>query len=119
MAKKKTTKKAAKKTATRSPARKATAKKHTLSEMDKKTIALVERTALMVQRKIKASSLPELKFPVRSLANVTYDKKVGFFELGKGRKVRALSFNTVKTFAQTLRLMSVSKEMIENDDFAT
>ena len=119
MAKKKTTKKAAKKTATRSPARKATAKKHTLSEMDKKTIALVERTALMVQRKIKASSLPELKFPVRSLTNVTYDKKVGFFELGKGRKVRALSFNTVKTFAQTLRLMSVSKEMIENDDFAT
>jgi DNA topoisomerase-6 subunit A len=119
MAKKKTTKKAAKKTATRSPARKATAKKHTLSEMDKKTITLVERTALMVQRKIKASRLPELKFPVRSLANVTYDKKVGFFELGKGRKVRALSFNTVKTFAQTLRLMSVSKEMIENDDFAT
>ena len=63
MAKKKTTKKAAKKTATRSPARKATAKKHTLSEMDKKTIALVERTALMVQRKIKASSLPGTQIP--------------------------------------------------------
>ncbi len=120
MAKKKSTrKKATKAAAKKAPQRKASAKKHTLSEMDKKTIKLVEHTAVTVQRKINGRSLPELKFPVRSLANVTYDKKVGFFELGKGRKVRALSFNTVKTFAQTLRLMSVSKEMIENNDFAT
>ena len=68
---------------------------------------------------IQRRNLPELKFPVRSLSNVTYDKRKGFFELGKGRKARALSVNTVKNFAQTLRLMSISKEMIENNDFAT
>jgi DNA topoisomerase-6 subunit A len=32
---------------------------------------------------------------------------------------RALSVNTVMSFALTLRLMSLSKEMVENDDFAT
>ena len=55
----------------------------------------------------------------RSLANVKYDTKKGYFELGSGRKARALSVNTVKNFAQTLRLMAISKEMVENSDFAT
>ena len=56
---------------------------------------------------------------MRSLSNVKYEKKTGYFELGRGRKSRALSVNTVKNFAQTLRLMSISKEMVENNDFAT
>ena len=73
----------------------------------------------MVHTKVSGGTLPELKFPVRSLSNVKYDQKIGYFELGKGRKARALTFNTVKTFAQTLRLMSVSKEMVQNNDFAT
>ncbi|MFT6714839.1 MAG: DNA topoisomerase-6 subunit A, partial [Planctomycetota bacterium] len=89
------------------------------SEHDTKTMNLVESTALRIQREIHRRTLPELKFPVRSLANVTYSKDVGYFELGSGTKVRHMSVNTVKNFAQTLRLMSVSKEMIENDDFAT
>jgi len=33
--------------------------------------------------------------------------------------VRTLTVNTVKTFAQSLRLMSLSKELIETNDFAT
>jgi DNA topoisomerase-6 subunit A len=90
-----------------------------LTPLDKKTIKLIDSTAVRVQKSIHKRVLPELKFPVRSLANVTYDKKVGYFELGRGRKSRALSVNTVKGFAQTLRLMSISKEMIENNDFAT
>jgi DNA topoisomerase VI subunit A len=90
-----------------------------LDSLDKKTIKLIDSTAERVQKSIFKRVLPELKFPVRSLANVSYDKKVGYFELGKGRKARALSVNTVKGFAQTLRLMSISKEMIANNDFAT
>ncbi|MDE0897110.1 MAG: hypothetical protein OSB10_11055, partial [Planctomycetota bacterium] len=52
------------------------------SEHDTKTLNLVESTALRIQREIHRRTLPELKFPVRSLANVTYDKSVGYFQLG-------------------------------------
>ncbi len=134
---KKTAKKPAKKTAkkaTKKPTKKRAAKKKPsepaltgvtprakgkLGPLDKKTLELIEVTANRVQKSIFKRSLPELKFPVRSLSNVTYDKRRGYFELGKGRKSRALSVNTVKNFAQTLRLMSISKEMVENNDFAT
>ena len=56
---------------------------------------------------------------IRALSNVSYDKKKGYFELGRGRKARALAVNTVKNFAQTLRLMSISKEMVKNNNFTT
>jgi DNA topoisomerase-6 subunit A len=90
-----------------------------LNALDMKTLALIDSTAERVQSSILRRSLPELKFPVRSLANVKYDTKKGYFELGKGRKARALSVNTVKNFAQTLRLMAISKEMVAEGDFAT
>jgi DNA topoisomerase-6 subunit A len=73
----------------------------------------------MVHQKILSRNLPELRFPVRALSNVKYEKKVGYFELGRGRKARALSVNTVRNFAQTLRLMAVSRGMVQDDDFAT
>jgi len=115
-AKKSTTPELPKVSATAKKGRRAVAK---LGSLDKKTVSLIDSTALRVQKSIHKRILPELKFPVRSLGNVSYDKKVGYFELGRGRKARALSVNTVKAFAQTLRLMSISKEMIENNDFAT
>lgn len=98
---------------------KGTKRAHELTELDKKTLALIEATATKVQGKILARTLPELRFPTRSLSNVKYETKIGYFELGRGTTARALSVNTVKNFAQTLRLMSVSKEMVENDDHAT
>jgi DNA topoisomerase VI subunit A len=90
-----------------------------LDELDTKTLKLIENTATRVQAHILKRVLPELRFPTRSLSNVKYDSKVGYFELGRGQTARALTVNTVKSFAQTLRLMSISKEMVENDDFAT
>ncbi|OGQ14858.1 MAG: hypothetical protein A2138_21235 [Deltaproteobacteria bacterium RBG_16_71_12] len=69
----------------------------------------------MINKKKK----PELKMPVRALSNVKYDPKKGFFEIGKDKKVRTLSVATVKTFAQTLKMMALSKELVANDDFAT
>ncbi len=116
---KKAKKKSVKKKAVNKPKAATRRRRPHLDALDKKTLKLVENTAERVQRKILARTLPELKFPVRSLSNVTYDKKVGYFQLGRGNKVRALSVNTVRNFAQTLRLMSISKDMVENDDFAT
>ena len=57
--------------------------------------------------------------PLRSLTNVEYDPKIGYFQLKGDMKTRTLTANTVKTFAQTLRMMSFSKELINTDDIAT
>lgn len=72
-----------------------------------------------IQKQILAGKKPQLKFPIRSLANVRYRPKVGYFELKGRKKERTLTVGTVKTFAQTLRMMSLSKDLIEQDDIAT
>ncbi len=101
------------------PEKKPAAARPELSALDHKTLKLIQATAAKVRDTITAQHLPELKYPTRSLGNVRYDKKVGHFELGKAVTKRQLTANTVKTFAQTLRLMALSKEMVENGDFAT
>src|SRR6187455_1921162 len=72
-----------------------------------------------VHSKILKRDKPSMKFPIRSLANVRYTPKQGFFEIRGRKKERTLTVSTVKTFAQTLRMMALSKELIENDDIAT
>ncbi|MFH1591508.1 MAG: DNA topoisomerase IV subunit A [archaeon] len=62
---------------------------------------------------------PSLKMPIRSLANVRYDTKDGYFELVGKEKERTLTASTIKTFAQTLRMMGLSKELLEQNDIAT
>ncbi|MHC4550332.1 MAG: DNA topoisomerase IV subunit A [Planctomycetota bacterium] len=68
---------------------------------------------------IEKRGKPTLGFPARSLSNVSYDRSKGYFEIGKNMVERTLDFNTVKTFARTLRFMSLSKELVERNDFAT
>jgi DNA topoisomerase-6 subunit A len=68
---------------------------------------------------IESRRKPSLKFPKRALSNVTYDAKDGYFKLKQGRITRTLTYNTVKTFAQTLRMMALSKEAIETDEEIT
>ena len=89
------------------------------SERDRQTVGLIEKTAGDVYRRIGRRAKPEMRLPVRSLGNVSYSEKKGYLEIGRQRKVRTLTVNTVKTFAQTLRMMSLSKELIETNDFAT
>ena len=67
----------------------------------------------------RSAAKPDLAFPVRSLKNVSYSQKKGYFEIGRQKKVRTLTVNTVKSFAQTLRMMGLSKELVETNDFAT
>ncbi len=90
-----------------------------LPKADQQTVKSIDSAAQLVFDKIQAHDKPELKFPLRSLSNVTYDRKSGHFKLGRGRKARTLTVNTVKSFAQTLKLMALSKGMVLEDDFAT
>jgi DNA topoisomerase-6 subunit A len=88
-------------------------------QMDGVTVDMICDTANTVYRDIQQRAKPDLAFPVRSLKNVTYSQKTGYFEIGKQKKQRTLTVNTVKSFAQTLRMMGLSKELVENNDFAT
>ncbi|MEJ2433899.1 MAG: hypothetical protein P8Y53_12345 [Pseudolabrys sp.] len=93
--------------------------KRTPDDLDRQTIALIDEVAGKVHASIEHGELPEIELPVRSLANVVYDKAKGYFALGPERKTRSLTVNTARSFAQTLRLMAVSRGMVEHDDFAT
>ena len=79
----------------------------------------IKDSARKVYTKILGGEKPSMSFPIRSLNNVRYSPKIGFFEIESGKKVRTLTYNTVKSFAQTLRMMSESKRLVETDDFAT
>jgi DNA topoisomerase-6 subunit A len=86
---------------------------------DEITLEQIRDAATDVYRHIQKKQKPDLAFPVRSLKNVSYSTSRGYFEIGRQKKVRTLTVNTVKSFAQTLRMMGLSKELIENRDFAT
>ena len=87
--------------------------------LDRRTIELIDETASAVRGSIERGELPDIELPVRSLANVSYDAAKGYLELGEATKTRTLTVNTVRAFAQTLRLMAASRQMVESDDFAT
>jgi len=89
------------------------------SELDRETIALIDSIARSVRSNIENGKLPDIKFPVRGLENVKYEQEKGYFELGSASKVRTLTVNTARSFAQTLRMMATSRVMVENNDFAT
>ncbi|PIN80757.1 DNA topoisomerase VI, partial [Candidatus Woesearchaeota archaeon CG10_big_fil_rev_8_21_14_0_10_32_9] len=84
-----------------------------------KALDKITNTAKGIYQDIKAGRKAELEAPVRSLNNVFYNEKDGFFELKGLNKKRTLTANTVKTFAQTLRVMALSKNLVETDDIAT
>jgi DNA topoisomerase-6 subunit A len=79
----------------------------------------IRETAAGVRSKIQRKGKPTLSFPLRSLANVKYQPKTGFFELKGKKKMRTLTVATVKTFAQTLRMMSQAKTLVEDDEIMT
>lgn len=66
---------------------------------------------------IKKFRKPEMRFPIRALSNVKYDPKKGYFEMTGKEATRTLSYNTVKTFAQSVRLLATTKNdlLLKND----
>jgi DNA topoisomerase-6 subunit A len=89
------------------------------AKLDRVTIQAITEVAAGIDGRIDKMTKPEVAFPIRSLGNVRYDPKKGYFEIGKGKSVRTLSVTTAKTFAQTLKMMALSKELVETSDFAT
>lgn len=119
-------KKSTRKAGSKAPAKKKSVRKKTtrkpearVAASDEETSEHIRSTAERIHTVIGRAARPDLSLPVRSLSNVSYDASRGYLEIGKQRKVRTLSVNTVKNFAQTLRMMALSKELIENNDFAT
>ncbi|MHC4573137.1 MAG: DNA topoisomerase IV subunit A [Planctomycetota bacterium] len=87
-----------------------------------KTVPVEEKiveTAQDVHVKIMKNKSPTMVTPVRSLSNVKYQLKTGYFEMLGRNKQRTLTVSTVKTFAQTLKMMSLAKELIDSNDIAT
>jgi DNA topoisomerase-6 subunit A len=89
------------------------------SVVNKNVLNAIRTSAKNIHSKIMARKKPTMKLPVRSLSNVRYQPKRGFFEMAGQKKERTLTVNTVKTFAQTLRMVALSKDLVENDDIAT
>ena len=87
--------------------------------LDKKTLEFIDGIATNVRANIERGELPAIELPARGLENVTYSKSRGYFDLGPGRKLRTLTVNTARAFAQTLRMMAASRTMVAHDDFAT
>ena len=91
--------------------------------MVKKTAVPVKKkiteTAKNIHAKILKSKSPTMVTPIRSLSNVKYQPKTGYFEMLGKNKQRTLTVSTVKTFAQTLKMMSLAKELIDSKDMAT
>ena len=85
----------------------------------KDTVSLIKTEARQIERHIVARQKPSLRLPLRALANVKYSVQRGYFEMKGKSKERTLTVNTVKTFAQTLRMMALSKELVEQDDIAS
>ncbi len=84
-----------------------------------KIVNRIRSEATGVRDRILKKRTPSLRFPLRSLANVVYHPREGYFRIKGKTKERTLTVGTVKTFAQTLRMMSFSKELVEADDIAT
>ncbi len=79
----------------------------------------IKQLAEYIYQTILKKQKPTLKSPIRSLSNVTYNKKDGYFQLNGAKKSRTLTANTVKSFAQTLKMMGLSKQLIESKDIAS
>jgi DNA topoisomerase-6 subunit A len=87
-----------------------------------KTVPVAQKiteTAKDIHGKILKSKSPTMVTPVRSLSNVKYQARTGYFEMLGKSKQRTLTVSTVKTFAQTLKMMSLAKELISTNDMAT
>jgi DNA topoisomerase VI subunit A len=80
---------------------------------------IVEAGKRIHQDIVQKGHRPCMKFPIRALSNVRYDLKRGHFEIRGKVATRTLTYNTVKTFAQSVRLMATTKkDLLDKNDIA-
>jgi DNA topoisomerase VI subunit A len=82
-------------------------------------IEKINEVAQEIYADVKGIKAPKVSMPLRSLQNVKYDEENGYFELAGKFKSRTLTASTVRTFAQTLKMMTLAKELVEKNDEAT
>jgi len=87
--------------------------------MSKEIVSQIKEIAKDVYDNILKLKQPHLKTPIRSLSNVSYNAKKGYFEIGSTEKTRTLTASTIRTFAQTLRMIAFSKTLVETNDIST
>lgn len=90
-----------------------------MKKQESPVLEQIQHLATDTYKHIMAKEKPQLRMPLRSLQNVRYDENAGYFELDNQFKQRTLTVNTIKTFAQTLRMLTLSKQLVETDDIAT
>jgi DNA topoisomerase VI subunit A len=90
-----------------------------MPESSHDVVARIRDEAQEVYQRIHRRQKPQMKLPVRSLANVKYHPREGYFQLRGRNKVRTLTVSTVKTFAQTLKMLAMSKELITTSRHST
>ncbi len=93
--------------------------KKTVKKGSTDVVKSIKEISNSIYQKILKKKQPEVESPLRSLSNVKYDEKAGYFELLGKTKKRTLTASSVKTFAQTLLMMNESKKLVETDDIAT
>jgi DNA topoisomerase-6 subunit A len=79
----------------------------------------IQEEAKVVYQRINKRQTPQMKLPIRALSNVKYRPKEGFFQLSGKNKVRTLTVGTVRTFAQTLKMLAMSRELIRTSRHST
>jgi len=82
-------------------------------------IASIRQEAKSVHDRIRRGDKPQMKLPIRALANVRYKPDPGYFELRGKNKVRTLTVSTVRTFAQTLKMLAMSRELVHSNRHST
>ncbi|HLP79304.1 MAG TPA: DNA topoisomerase IV subunit A [Acidobacteriota bacterium] len=85
----------------------------------KESLTPILKIAKEVYESIKAEEAPQVSMPLRSLQNVHFRTDIGYFELLGKMKERQLSASTIKTFAQTLHMLNLAKELAITNDEAT
>ncbi|MCD6590080.1 DNA topoisomerase IV subunit A [Candidatus Woesearchaeota archaeon] len=86
---------------------------------NKAVLEKINRLVLEIKNRVINEEHPELRIPLRSLQNVHYIPEEGYLAIGEKVKTRRLMANTAKTFAQTLRMIALSKSLIVQRDIAT
>jgi DNA topoisomerase VI subunit A len=91
-----------------------------MKKMSKKDVVQdIKNIAREIYKKVLERETPSVESPLRSLQNVEYNKEDGYFKMIGKMKERSLTASTIKTFAQTLRMMNLSKNVVETKDIAT
>ena len=90
-----------------------------MPERDPDPVAKIRGEAQSVYRRIQQKRKPQMKLPIRSLSNVNYRPSAGYLKLRGRSKIRTLTVSTVKTFAQTLKMLAMSKELISSGRHST